>query len=99
MIIGQDIMRDLSMDVKFSTENIKSDDAEVPLRDVDTTEDESFHIQDFPAVEDTVQRFDPFWTLKYEPADLIIFLNEFANWLTISKQGRATRIAASVRSL
>ena len=70
MIIGRDIMSDLQMDVKFSTNTIEWDGHEVPLKDSDASYPEAFHISDSVAVDDATARIKGILDAKYEAADL-----------------------------
>ncbi len=70
MIIGRDIMRDLGMDVKFSTNTIEWDNSEIPLRDSESTVQEHFHITESDSMSDATDRLRSILDAKYEAADL-----------------------------
>jgi hypothetical protein len=70
MIIGRDIMRDLGIDEKFSTETIEWDDSQIPMKDSDADPQESYFIKDSAAVEDATERLRNILDAKYEAANL-----------------------------
>ena len=52
MIIGRDLMSDLKMDVKFSTQTIEWEDSEIPLKDSGASMAEAYYVRDSEAVDD-----------------------------------------------
>ena len=69
MIIGRDILEDLGIDIRFSTQTIEWDGAEIPFRDV-TSDWESFYIQDSNAVQEQVDRVKGILDNDYHKATL-----------------------------
>ena len=70
MIIGRDLMSDLKMDVKFSTQTIEWEDSEIPLKDSDASMAEAYYVRDSEAVDDATVRLKGILDAKYEAADL-----------------------------
>ena len=50
MIIGRDVMTDLGIDIRFSTESIVWDESVIPFKDIDSDSQEAFHIPDPDAI-------------------------------------------------
>jgi hypothetical protein len=70
MIIGNDLLEYLKIDLKYSTSTIEWDNAEIPMRSRDATIEDSYHIQEAPHLEETVERIKRILDAKYEPANL-----------------------------
>ena len=70
MIIGRDIMSELRIDLKFSTQEIEWDDSQIPFKDVDASISEAYHVDDPEGLEDDAQRLKTILDAKYEEADL-----------------------------
>jgi hypothetical protein len=70
MIIRNDLLEYLKIDLKYSTSTIEWDNAEIPMRSRDATIEDSYHIQEAPHLEETVERIKRILDAKYEPANL-----------------------------
>jgi hypothetical protein len=70
MIIGNDLLQELQVDIKYSTATIEWDGAEVPMRSRDATVEDSFYISDTPSLQEAAERIKEILDAKYEPADL-----------------------------
>jgi hypothetical protein len=70
MIIGRDILTDLGIDIRFSNHTVEWDNSEIPMKDVDATFEDSFHIGDGDAADDAMERIKSILDAKYEKADL-----------------------------
>ena len=70
MIIGRDILEDLGIDVRFSTQSMEWDGVEIPFKDFESKELQMFHIQDSAAVEDSVDRVKGILDNDYHKATL-----------------------------
>jgi hypothetical protein len=70
MIIGRDIMKDLGIDVRFSTSTIDWDGASIPLKDGDATVEEAYHVEDPSSIKESVSRLKHILDAKYDKADL-----------------------------
>jgi len=70
MIIGRDILTDLGIDIRFSTETIEWDDSQIPFKDMDAHIHQSYHVDDPHAVDEASERLKHILDAKYEAADL-----------------------------
>lgn len=70
MIIGRDMLMDLGIDIRFSSNTVEWDESEIPLKDVDASEEESYHIGDTDVVDDATERIKSILDAKYEKANL-----------------------------
>ena len=69
MIIGRDLMMQLGININFKNKTINWMDAEVPMRNPQSTSNE-FFIQETGIVEDAMTRVKNILDAKYEPANL-----------------------------
>ena len=70
MIIGRDILRDLGIDIKFSTETCSWDSHEMPFKDSDASVEESYFVREPDVVDEATERLKGILDAKYEAADL-----------------------------
>ena len=70
MIIGRDLMQELGIDIKFSTETVEWDGYTIPFKDSDANANEAYHIAESQAVDESVSRIKRILDAKYEAADL-----------------------------
>ena len=70
MIIGRDILEDLGIDIMFSDRTIVWDGNDMPFKDIDSTVEESFHIDEPDAVEESTNRIRKIIDNDYDVADL-----------------------------
>ena len=70
MIIGRDILEELGIDIKFSTHTIQWGEREIPMKDKDCGEKESYFVDDSKAGEESMERIKQILDAKYEPANL-----------------------------
>ena len=70
MIIGRDILQFLKIDLRFSDNVVKWDNAEMPFKDGDVTPREAYHIADPVSMEDSVERIKRILDAKHEKANL-----------------------------
>ena len=74
LILGIDLLREISIDILPSRDVITWDDAEIPLRPRDITAKEVFNqspsLEDPTAVKEAVSRIESILDAKYEKADL-----------------------------
>jgi predicted aspartyl protease len=87
MIIGRDIMSDLKMDIKFSTNTIEWDGHEMPLKECDASFPEAYYVRDSTAVDEATQRLKGILDAKYEAADIRAVCDD-ATHLTQDEQGQ-----------
>jgi hypothetical protein len=70
MILGRDLLTDLGIDIRFSTNTVEWDDSEIPMKDTDLEMQESYHIGDGDVTDDALKRIKSILDAKYEPANL-----------------------------
>ena len=70
MIIGRDILEDLGIDIQFSTQTVEWDGIDIPFKDAASSELHLFHVQDSPAVQDSVDRVKGILDNDYHKATL-----------------------------
>ena len=72
MIIGRDVMKDLGIDLSFSTETIDWEGRALPFRSVEdlTAFHKSHYIPDPGMIDKAAERLKKILDAKYEPADL-----------------------------
>ena len=70
MIIGRDLLSDLSIDLRFSDQTIVWDGHDIPFKESDATPETSFHIRESMAVDDATKRVKEILDAKYLPANL-----------------------------
>jgi hypothetical protein len=63
-------MKDLGIDVRFSTSTINWDGASIPLNDGDATIEEAYHVEDPSSIKESVSRLKHILDAKYDKADL-----------------------------
>ena len=69
-IIGRDMMDFLGVDIKFSTQTVVWDYAEIPFKDGDATIEEAYHVDEPEVVTHASDRLKKILDAKYEAADL-----------------------------
>lgn len=70
MIIGRDILEGLGIDIMFSSQTISWEDVDIPFKDMDATELDSFFIREPDVVRDTKDRLANVMANDYHKADL-----------------------------
>ncbi len=70
MIIGRNLLLDLGIELKFSTQTIEWDGRELPFKDAEDDPVQSYYIQDSCAVHEAATRIKHILDAKYEKADL-----------------------------
>jgi hypothetical protein len=70
MILGRDVMSDLGIDLRFSSMTIEWDGSEIPMKDRDAKEAESFFVADPASINDAAERVKAILDAKYEAANL-----------------------------
>ena len=70
MIIGQDCLKDLGIDIKFSSQTISWDGSEIPMKDLNETTNINVQIKESPIIQDATERMKRILDAKYEPANL-----------------------------
>ena len=70
MIIGRDVLTDLGIDIKFSTNSIEWEDSEIPMKDAGAPLTESYYIGDGDIADEALERIKGILDAKYEHADL-----------------------------
>ncbi len=71
MIIGRDVMEDLGIDLHFSSQEISWEGSRIPFKDIDSTMEEAFHIDDPVEVDDAAERLiKKILDAKYDKANL-----------------------------
>ena len=70
MIIGNDLLENLKIDIKYSTSTIEWDGAEIPMKLRDTTIEDSYYINDTPSLIEVAECIKQILDAKYEPANL-----------------------------
>ena len=76
MIIGRDLLEDLGIDIKFSSQTIEWDFAEIPMRPKESLLSDSYHINDSKLVQTELKQVAAIMDAKYEPADLDKLVDE-----------------------
>jgi hypothetical protein len=56
MILGRDLLTDLGIDIRFSTNTVEWDNSEIPMKDTDLEIQESYHIGDGDVADDALER-------------------------------------------
>ena len=98
MIIGRDMMSDLGIDIKFSSNSVIWNGAEVPMKDRDAMFEESFHVGDTTAMEEATERIRTILEAKYEAANLREICNKSLH-LDTAKQEQLFRLLNSYEVL
>ena len=75
MIIGRDLLSELGIDLEFSTNQIRWDEAVLPFRDSASTVNDVFIVNDNASVTQATTRIQRILDAKYEPADLTKIVN------------------------
>ena len=70
MIIGRDLLTDLAIDLKFSTQEVEWDEATIPFKDAGKELFQSYHIGDPTSLDDAADRVKHILDANYEAADL-----------------------------
>ncbi len=70
MIIGRDILQFLKIDIRFSDMIIEWEGQVMPFKKYDAKIMDAYHIQESPAVDDSIGRIKQILDAKYVPADL-----------------------------
>ena len=71
MISGRDMLQDLKIDIRFSTHEVEYDDAVLPFKEYEESElKDGYHIEDPPAVEESLDRTRCILDNVYEKSDL-----------------------------
>ena len=70
MIIGNDLLKELGIDLKYSDMTITWNDVIIPMRPRDAAKPEYFAIEDSDAVREATNRIKHILDAKYEPANL-----------------------------
>ena len=70
LIIGQDLMTELGIIINFKKQCIKWDDTSIPIKSMDATFENSFHLEDSGLAKDATERMNKILDAKYVPADL-----------------------------
>ena len=70
IIIGQDLLHELEIDIKFSTKSMCWNDVEVDMKPPTCTKEDSFHVEEELFVNNETDRIAKILDAKYQPADL-----------------------------
>ena len=70
MIIGRDVLKDLGIDIRFSTETVEWDQSQIPFRNIDDDPHTSYYIRDSDTIDEATERLKSILDAKYEAADL-----------------------------
>ena len=70
MIIGRDILSELGINLNFKDMTVQWDTAVIPMKEIDSTIENSYAVEDSEAVHDATERIKKILDAKYEPADL-----------------------------
>jgi hypothetical protein len=70
MILGRDLLTDLGIDIRFSTNTVEWDNSEIPMKDTDLETQESYHIGNGNVADDALKCIKRILDAKYEPANL-----------------------------
>ena len=98
MIIGQDILIDLGIDIKFSTQEVEWDGNSIPLRNSELDFKEAYYVNDSDIVEDAATRIKGILDAKYEPADLHKVCSS-ADHLTSKEQAKLEALLSKYKTL
>ena len=70
MIMGRDLLRELGIEISFSTESVTWDDVSIPMKPFNARIETDYHIDDSVAVQDATKRMKQILDAKYESANL-----------------------------
>ena len=85
MIIGRDLLRELGITLNFDRETMTWDSAEIPMKDVDATINDAYHLKDDGSTDKAMERIKSILDAKYEPADLQAVVDNCNNLNTKEK--------------
>ena len=85
MIIGRDLLSALQINIQFSDNSIHWDTSYCPMKPIECTIEESYHINESSSVQEATDRMQRILDAKYEPADLDAIIKSY-NHLNIDKQ-------------
>ena len=98
MIIGRDLLEDLGIDLKFSSQTVEWDDSELPFKESDAVPEIAYHIRDSPALDDATERLKNILDAKYEAADLEQICRE-ADYLSTDEQDKLIALLRKYETL
>ena len=98
MIIGRDLLVELGIDIKFSTNTIKWDHREIPMKDSQCTIHDSYYIDKPDWMESEIARLRDVLDQKYQPADLLEVAKSCKN-LEDEQQNQLFRLLKSHKPL
>jgi hypothetical protein len=70
LIIGRDLLSSLGVTINFNKSVVEWDGNELPMKPIDGTVENSYHVQEARAAEDSFNRIKRILDAKYEPANL-----------------------------
>ena len=70
MIMGRDMLRELGIQINFSTELVTWDEVSIPMKPFNARIETNYHIDDSVAVKDATKKMKQILDAKYELANL-----------------------------
>ena len=98
MIIGRDLLEDLGIDLKFSSQTVEWDDSEIPFKESDAVPEIAYHIREPSAVDEATEHLKSILDAKYEAADLEQICKE-ADYLSTDEQDKLITLLCKYETL
>ena len=70
MIIGRDLLMELGIDISFSKSQVQWDKHIIPLKNIDCTENDSYHVREEGTLDEATTRIKQILDAKYKKANL-----------------------------
>jgi hypothetical protein len=97
MIIGQDLLTNLGIDIRFSTNTVEWDSIEIPMKESDATV-KSFHVGDPDSIKEANERIQGILEAKYQAANLREICNNSMH-LDVRQQEKLFSLLSKYESL
>ena len=98
MILGRDFLRDMKIDLQFSTERVVWEHVSMPFKDTDSTILESYYVQDPTTMTEEAARIKGIMDAKYEPADIPQIVKDVKH-LTTDEQDKFLKLLMKYETL
>ena len=76
MILGRDLLSELNIILDFSTQQINWEGAAIPMKGMEESREQSFHVQDSASMTEATDCIKRILDAKYEPADIDAVVEE-----------------------
>ena len=97
IMIGRDLLTDLGIDIRFSTNTVEWDSIEIPMKESNTTV-ESFHVGDSDSIKEANKRIQGILEAKYQAANLREICNNSMH-LDVRQQEKLFQLLSKYESL